>query len=56
MTPIHHHKQFEEIAQIVRHAKTKALFDVNKTLIQLYQNIGQQISHKIEQGIWGQIL
>jgi predicted nuclease of restriction endonuclease-like (RecB) superfamily len=52
MTPIHH-KQFEEIAQIIRHAKTKALFDVNKTLIQLYQNIGQQISHKIEQGIWG---
>jgi predicted nuclease of restriction endonuclease-like (RecB) superfamily len=46
-------QQFEEIVQLIRQAKSKALFDVNKTLILLYQDIGHYISLKIEQGTWG---
>jgi predicted nuclease of restriction endonuclease-like (RecB) superfamily len=50
MLPI---EQFEEVAQLIRQAKTKALFEVNKTLIQLYQAIGSYIAQKIERQEWG---
>ena len=45
--------EFEPIAQLIAAARSKAFYDVNRTLIQLYWEIGRHIFRKVEQEVWG---
>ena len=47
-------KQFEEIALFVQKAKNDALKMVNKALINLYWQVGEYISLKIQGAEWGE--
>ena len=44
---------FEEIATLITAARLRAVQSVNTTLIDLYWQLGQTISRKIEQAQWG---
>lgn len=44
---------FSEIAQLIASAKQRAVQAVNTTLIELYWQIGQRISHKVAAAEWG---
>jgi predicted nuclease of restriction endonuclease-like (RecB) superfamily len=44
---------FDEIAALISAARQRAVQAVNTTLIDLYWQVGQAISHKIEQAQWG---
>jgi predicted nuclease of restriction endonuclease-like (RecB) superfamily len=44
---------FEQIAQLISAARQRAMQAVNTTLIELYWQVGQTISRKIEQAQWG---
>ena len=44
---------FPEIAQLIATAKQRAVQAVNTTLIELYWQIGQRISHKVAAAEWG---
>lgn len=46
--------QFNDIVLLIKQAQGKAVKAVNKELIDLYWNIGQYISAKIESSIWGE--
>ena len=46
-------KQFEDIAILVRQAKQKIYYEANKTLIELYWEIGQSIYNQVKQAGWG---
>jgi predicted nuclease of restriction endonuclease-like (RecB) superfamily len=46
-------KQFFEIIDLIKQAKTNAIRAVNTELINLYWNIGQYISRQIETATWG---
>lgn len=48
------HKQFEEIALLIKESRRNALKAVNTELIGLYWKIGLYISAKIESSEWGQ--
>lgn len=45
---------FSEIASLIKQARINAIKVVNSELINLYWNIGQYISLKVEQAEWGQ--
>jgi predicted nuclease of restriction endonuclease-like (RecB) superfamily len=47
-------KQFLDIVQLIKYSRTNAIKAVNTELIDLYWNIGEYISHKIETLEWGQ--
>ena len=46
-------KQFDDILHMITAAKEKAMLAVNKELIELYWNIGQYISEKVNSSDWG---
>ena len=46
-------KQFTEITQLIQKARYNALKSVNKELINLYWEVGEYISKKIESSEWG---
>jgi predicted nuclease of restriction endonuclease-like (RecB) superfamily len=46
--------RFADIIQLIKQARTNALIAVNTELINLYWNIGEYISKKIEQSEWGE--
>ncbi len=46
-------KRFTDIIQLIKQSRTKAIKAVNAELIDLYWNIGEYISKKIEQSEWG---
>ncbi len=46
-------KHFSEIVQIIQKARNKALKSVNKELINLYWQVGEYISEKVESAVWG---
>lgn len=46
-------KRFTEIIQLIKYSRSNALKAVNAELINLYWNIGEYISKKIEQSEWG---
>ncbi len=46
-------KRFTGIIQLIKQSRTKAIKAVNAELINLYWNIGEHISKKIEQSEWG---
>jgi predicted nuclease of restriction endonuclease-like (RecB) superfamily len=46
-------ESFNEIVSLISTAKHKAFQSVNTTLIELYWQVGQYISHKIESSQWG---
>ena len=46
-------KRFAEIIQLIKQSRTNALKAVNAELINLYWNIGEYITKKIEQSEWG---
>jgi len=48
-----HHSDFIEISELIADARKRAVHTVNTTLIELYWQVGQTISHKIEQAQWG---
>lgn len=45
--------RFADIIQLIKQSRTNAVRAVNAELIQLYWNIGEFISKKIEQAEWG---
>ncbi|MBL4759301.1 MAG: DUF1016 domain-containing protein, partial [Mariprofundaceae bacterium] len=45
--------QFSEVLTQIQQAKQQAFQQVNKTLVQLYWNIGQYVSSNVEQVGWG---
>lgn len=45
--------RFTDIIQLIKQSRTNALKAVNAELINLYWNIGEHISKKIEQSEWG---
>jgi predicted nuclease of restriction endonuclease-like (RecB) superfamily len=47
-------KQFDDILLMITAAKERAVFAVNKELIELYWNIGNYISHRISNAEWGE--
>jgi len=46
-------KRFAEIIQLIKQSRTNAIKAVNAELINLYWNIGEYITKKIEQSEWG---
>lgn len=46
-------KQFSEISELIQRSRIKALSFINRELIELYWNIGEYISDKIEGSGWG---
>jgi predicted nuclease of restriction endonuclease-like (RecB) superfamily len=47
-------KQFADIVQLIKQARTNAIKFVNTELINLYWNIGEYISVRVESAGWGQ--
>ena len=45
--------RFTDIIQLIKQSRTTAIKAVNAELINLYWNIGEHISKKIEQSEWG---
>ena len=45
--------RFADIIQLIKHSRTNAIKAVNSELINLYWNIGEYVSYKIEQSEWG---
>jgi len=45
--------RFTDIIQLIKQSRTNAIRAVNAELINLYWNIGEYISTKIEQSVWG---
>ena len=45
--------RFTDIIQLIKQSRTNAIKAVNTELINLYWNIGEHISKKIEQSEWG---
>ena len=45
--------QFAEVLQQIQQAKQKAYQQINKTLVELYWNIGEYISKQVNQADWG---
>lgn len=45
--------QFSEVLTKIQQVKQKAFQQVNKTLVQLYWNIGQYVSNNVDQAGWG---
>jgi predicted nuclease of restriction endonuclease-like (RecB) superfamily len=45
--------QFNEVLVAIQNAKSRAYSKINKDLISLYWNIGQYISDKVENKLWG---
>jgi predicted nuclease of restriction endonuclease-like (RecB) superfamily len=52
-TPLTSKDDFNEISQLITAARQRAVQSVNTTLIDLYWQVGQTISRKIEQAEWG---
>jgi predicted nuclease of restriction endonuclease-like (RecB) superfamily len=46
-------KRFTDIIQLIKQSRTNAIRAVNAELLNLYWNIGEYISNKIEQSEWG---
>ncbi|MCO5250915.1 MAG: PDDEXK nuclease domain-containing protein [Candidatus Kapabacteria bacterium] len=46
-------KRFTDIIQLIKQSRTNAIRAVNAELIELYWNIGEHISKKIEKSEWG---
>ncbi|RYJ44273.1 YhcG family protein [Flavobacterium beibuense] len=46
--------QFADVAQLIRQARSKAIKAVNTQLIDLYWNIGEYISRRVNNAEWGQ--
>lgn len=46
-------KRFADIIRLIKKSRVKAIKSVNAELINLYWNIGEYISNKIEQAEWG---
>ncbi|MGM0635472.1 MAG: PDDEXK nuclease domain-containing protein [Bacteroidota bacterium] len=46
-------KRFADIIRLIKKSRVKAIKSVNAELINLYWNIGEYISNKIEQSEWG---
>jgi predicted nuclease of restriction endonuclease-like (RecB) superfamily len=44
---------FTEVVTLIRQARAKALYSVNKALIDLYWQIGEHISRKVAESVWG---
>ena len=53
MTALNPQDDFNEVTQLIQAAKQRAIQAVNVALIELYWQIGQFISRKIEQADWG---
>lgn len=47
-------KRFTDIVELIKNSRNNAIRIVNAELINLYWNIGQYISKKVEQSEWGQ--
>ena len=52
-TPLTPQSDFNEITQLIHAARQRAVLEVNTALIELYWQVGQFISRKIEQAEWG---
>ena len=48
------HGDFDEVLRLINAARIRAVAAVNTTLIELYWQIGEYISRKIESAAWGE--
>jgi DUF1016 N-terminal domain len=48
-----HNNEFEQIAILIEEAGSRAFSKVNEELVLLYFNVGQIVSLKVAEGIWG---
>ncbi len=46
-------KRFKDIIQLIKQSRTNAIKAINAELINLYWNIGEHISKKLEKSVWG---
>jgi hypothetical protein len=47
-------QEFEEVASIIKIARSNSIKNINRALIELYWNIGGYIQEKITSSQWGQ--
>jgi predicted nuclease of restriction endonuclease-like (RecB) superfamily len=47
------HHQFEEIAALIKAARSKAFYEVNRRVIELYWEVGKYIFERTKNGSWG---
>jgi len=47
-------KSFSEVVNLIRAAKTQAYRAVNTVLVDLYWQVGEYVSRKVEAGTWGE--
>lgn len=45
--------QFDEIASLIRAARSKAFYEINRTVIELYWEVGKYISDRTQERTWG---
>ena len=45
--------QFEEIASLIKAARSKVFYEANRTVIELYWEVGKRISYRVTVGSWG---
>ena len=50
---VNHQDAFAKVYSMIAEAQSKAWRQVNKTLIELYWNIGQYVTEQVETGGWG---
>ena len=51
--PVRHEPAFREIVDLIQSARARALQTVNTALIDLYWQVGEYISRKVESAAWG---
>jgi len=49
-------QQFEEITSLIKAARSKAFYEVNRTVIELYWEIGKYIAERTQEGTWGKAI
>ncbi|MCI0390520.1 MAG: PDDEXK nuclease domain-containing protein [Acidobacteria bacterium] len=47
-------RDFAEVVNLIQTARQRALAAVNTALIELYWQVGQYLSHKLETAVWGE--
>ena len=53
MGKIKTNKEFEQVAILIEEARNRAFHKVNEELVLLYFKVGNIVSAKVAEGIWG---
>ena len=47
------HKSFQTILSLIQNSRNHVFATVNKTLLELYWRVGEYVSQKVDQEVWG---